>query len=82
VEDGSYLRLKYLQLGITLPERWTKKIAMDQVKFYVGARNLLTFTKYTGMDPEVSQSDPLISGIDKAAYPQARAIIFGGSLKF
>jgi TonB-dependent starch-binding outer membrane protein SusC len=82
VEDGSYLRLKNIQLGITLPERWTNKIAINQVKFYVGARNLLTFTKYSGMDPEVSQSDPLVSGIDKAAYPQARAIIFGGSLKF
>jgi TonB-linked SusC/RagA family outer membrane protein len=82
VENGSYLRLKNLQLGVTLPERWTSKVSISQLKIYVGARNLLTFTKYTGMDPEVSQSDPLVSGIDKAAYPQPRAIIFGGSVRF
>ena len=82
VENGSYFRLKNLQFGITLPEKWTSKVAISRAKIYVGARNILTFTKYTGMDPEVTQSDPLVSGIDKAAYPQARAIIFGVNLQF
>jgi len=82
VEDGSYLRLKNIQLGMTLPKAWTSKIAISEFKIYVGAKNALTFTKYTGMDPEVPMTDPLNSGIDKAAYPQARSVIFGANVRF
>jgi hypothetical protein len=82
VEDGSYLRLKNVQLGMTLPKALTGKIAISELKLYVGVKNALTFTKYTGMDPEVPQTDPLNSGIDKAAYPQAISIIFGANVRF
>ena len=67
---------------MTLPKAWTSKIAISEFKIYVGAKNALTFTKYTGMDPEVPMTDPLNSGIDKAAYPQARSVIFGANVRF
>jgi TonB-linked SusC/RagA family outer membrane protein len=82
VEDGSYLRLKNLQLGMKLPNKWTSKIDISEFRVYIGAGNLLTFTKYTGMDPEVAQNDPFAAGIDKAAYPKARSVTFGASVKF
>lgn len=82
VEDGSYLRLKNIQLGVTIPAELTKKLSINELRIYVGAQNLLTFTKYSGMDPEVSRSDALVAGIDKASYPQARTILMGLTLKF
>jgi TonB-dependent starch-binding outer membrane protein SusC len=82
VEDGSYLRLRNIQLGVTIPSRLTNKLSIKGLRFYVGAQNLLTFTKYSGMDPEVTKSDALVAGIDKAAYPQARTILMGLTLNF
>ena len=84
VEDGSYLRLKSLQLGYTLPASFLAKAKIEKLRFYVNAQNLLTFTKYTGFDPEIGQgtSGPLDIGLDRASYPQARTISFGLSLGF
>lgn len=53
VEDGSYLRLKELTLGYTLPKRWTDRMHMNRWRFYVSVSNLFTLTGYTGYDPEV-----------------------------
>lgn len=68
VEDGSYLRLKSLSVGYTLPTRWCRKIYAERLRFYAGAKNLLTFTGYTGYDPEVgdqtSGGTNLTRGID------------------
>lgn len=82
IEDGSYLRLKNLQLGFTLPETWLKKLYVSELRIYASASNLLTFTKYSGMDPEISQEDPLMSGLDKSSYPQARTYLLGINLHF
>jgi len=86
VENGSYLRLKNIQLGISLPEKWINKLSLGEFRVYAGARNILTFTKYSGMDPELPMStdndENLVSGLDKAAYPQARAFLFGANIKF
>ena len=53
VEDASYLRLKILQLGYTLPESLTQKVGINKFRLYVSAENLLTITDYSGFDPEV-----------------------------
>lgn len=57
VEDGSYLRLKALTIGYTLPKSLSQKLHIDNLRIYVGGKNLLTFTKYTGFDPEVGDQD-------------------------
>jgi len=90
VEDGSFLRLKTLQLGYTLPNQLTKKALVQKIRFYVSAQNLLTFTKYTGLDPEIGKqngfentiSANLNYGIDRGLYPQAKIFIGGINLQF
>jgi TonB-dependent starch-binding outer membrane protein SusC len=83
VEDGSYLRLKNIQLGYTVPKFISDKIKVESLEVYIGAKNLFTITKYTGYDPEISSSDALTQGIDKAGnYPQPRMFLFGAKLRF
>lgn len=92
VEDGSYLRLKNAQLGYTLPDKLTSKVGIQKFRIYVGAKNMLTFTKYTGFDPEFSYTpvnsatgvtDEMQQGIDKAGnYPQSRMYLVGVNLQF
>lgn len=83
VEDGDFVRLRNLQLGYTIPKAASQKIGIDKFRIYVGAKNLLTFTKYSGFDPEVvGQADPLQQGIDQANYPQARTFLFGLNVNF
>jgi TonB-dependent starch-binding outer membrane protein SusC len=87
IEDGSYLRLKNLSIGYTLPSEKVKKLTgnvVNRVRFYVSSQNLLTFTKYTGYDPEVASQfgNLLNNGIDYGQYPQARTILFGVNFGF
>lgn len=84
VEDGSYLRLKTLTLGYTIPKRLTQKIGIDNLRFSLSGWNLLTFTDYSGMDPEVSTrgKDPLTPGFDYSAYPIAKSFVLGIQLTF
>ena len=77
VEDASYLRLKNVTLGYTLPARITKKAYINRLRFYVTGSNLFTLTKYRGYDPEVGGS-----GVDYGNYPQSRTIMFGMNLDF
>ena len=78
LEDGSYLRLKTVSLGYSIPKNISRKLYMSDLTLNVAAQNLLTFTKYTGLDPEVSTSNNVLSpGYDFSAYPQARTIVFG-----
>ena len=78
LEDGSYLRMKNIQISYTLPASLLKKTGvLKGVKVYVGARNLLTVTKYTGLDPEVVEK-----GFDIDTYPNTRQWTFGAELKF
>ena len=81
VYDGSYLRLKNIQLGYTLPAALTQKVFISSLRFYVAAENLFTFTKYHGFDPEISSGGTSL-GIDYGVYPQARAWTIGASLSF
>ena len=82
VEDGSFLRIKNLQLGYSLPTSVIKKIGATKLRVYVAANNLMTFTKYKGFDPDFSSFSPLVSGIDYGYYPQARVYMAGLNLNF
>jgi TonB-linked SusC/RagA family outer membrane protein len=86
IEDASYLRLKDVTLGYNLPEKYTR-FAHAQVRFFVSAQNLLTFTGYTGYDPEASrngdnETDELTLGVDLGAYPTAKSFLAGVSITF
>ena len=77
VEDGSYLRIKNLTLGYTVPQSLAKRYYLQSVRFYLSCQNLYTFTKYSGFDPEVGAN-----GIDQSTYPLTRTISFGLNVKF
>ncbi|TWI79266.1 TonB-linked SusC/RagA family outer membrane protein [Lacibacter cauensis] len=79
VEDGSFVKIKNLQLGYTFPEKMTKKV-FSRVRLYAQVRNAFTFTKYTGFDPEIS-GGILDTGVDRGAYPQARTYSLGLDIK-
>lgn len=82
VEDGSFLRVKNVQLGYTLPENVQKRIRARGLRFYVSAENLFTFTKYTGADPEIGAMSSFNIGIDRGIYPQARTFRIGTTMTF
>lgn len=81
VKDGSYFRLKNIQLGYTLPQNWTKKLFVSSLRLYVAAENLLTFTKYDGCDPEISSGGTSL-GVDRGVYPQAKTWTIGANISF
>ena len=76
VQDGSYLRLKNISLGYTLPRQLTRKISIDRFRVYVRAENLFTWTKYWGFDPEIGSGSSSM-GVDYGVYPQARTWTVG-----
>lgn len=84
VEDASFLRLKLITLGYTLPKSVSKKLGTKSVKVYVSAENLITWTKYTGYDPEVSsyEQNNLYPGIDFGSYPNSKTFISGLNVTF
>jgi hypothetical protein len=83
IEDGSYLRLKTLQFGYTLPNKWAKKMNIQSFRMYVSGQNLWTLTNYTGYDPEVSAySSALTPGFDYSVYPRAKTMTIGINLNF
>lgn len=81
VKDGSYMRLKNLQIGYVLPQSLTKKMLINSLRLFVSAENLLTFTKYEGFDPEISSGGTSL-GVDRGVYPQARVFTMGLNLNF
>lgn len=84
IEDGSYIRLKNIQLGYTLPNKISTKFGVNSLRIYVSADNLLTITDYSGFDPEIGNynGQALQAGVDFASYPQARTFITGINIKF
>jgi TonB-linked SusC/RagA family outer membrane protein len=82
VEDGSFVRIKNLQLGYSLPASISKRIGATKVRVYIAANNLATFTRYKGYDPDQSNSNPLVSGVDTGFYPQAKTFMGGLNLNF
>lgn len=85
VEDGSYLRLKSLQLGYSFSGKWMQKVRLQRLRIYLSGQNLFTITKYSGADPEIGQlaaTSYLTRGFDLGTYPQARTFTAGINLTF
>ena len=84
IEDGSYLRIKNMQLGYNLPSELFNIVPISSVNIYIGAENLFTLTNFTGYDPEVGlyHNNPLDRGINRANYPSPRIYYFGLNVKF
>lgn len=84
LEDGSYLRLQNVALGYTLPETWTRHFYVEKMRIYVSGQNLVTFTKYSGYNPEVNArpDSALTPGEDYGTYPLARTFMFGVNVTF
>ncbi|MBS1667257.1 MAG: TonB-dependent receptor [Bacteroidetes bacterium] len=79
IEDGSYLRVKNLTIGYSLPSKLVSRAKLSSARLYLTSNNLLTFTKYSGFDPEVGMDN---YGIDLARYPQARSFLLGINIVF
>jgi TonB-linked SusC/RagA family outer membrane protein len=84
VEDASYVRLKSVALGYTLPKGWTEKVKLSHARLFVTGQNLFTLTKYKGFDPEVNtyEQQSLYQGIDFGSYPSSRSWLAGIEITF
>lgn len=83
IEDGSYLRIKNITLGYTLPEKWLDGAGIDRARVYFSTQNPFTFTKYSGYNPEVNmKGTSLTPGIDYGTYPLAKSFVFGVNITF
>lgn len=84
VEDGSYLRMKNIQLAYNFPRKFFSEIGVQNLRIYANAQNFLTFTNYSGLDPEVSRygSNNIRQGFDSGAYPNSKMFTLGINLTF
>jgi len=83
LEDATYVRLKNITLGYTIPSLYAQKVFMNSLRVYVSGQNLITFTDYTGLDPEISTETVVANyGVDQGAIPQMKSIQFGLTAKF
>ena len=85
VEDGSYLRLKALTFGYSLPKSTLERTFLNSLRFYTTANNVITFTNYSGYDPEVNHNNiarGIAQGYDNGTYPAGATIIFGLNAQF
>ena len=83
VFDGSFFKIKQVQLGYTVPQKWTKKALVNQLRMFVSLDDFFTFTSYPGMDPETATSGQASGrGVDIGAYPSMRKIMLGVNLSF
>ena len=89
IEDGSYLRLRSLQLGYTLPSDLTSKVSISKARLFISAQNLFTITNYSGLDPEIGlpvqgngARNVYASGVDVGTYPTSRYYTFGINVTF
>ena len=81
--DGSYFKIKQIQLGYTIPQKITKKAAISNLRLFVSLDDYFTFTKYPGADPETASFNNSTSrGVDSGAYPTSKKVVFGVNLTF
>ena len=80
VEDGSYLRMSYLQLNYDLPQRYLKWCGLKRISLYASANNLFVLTKYTGVDPDISCGEG--PAVDRAQTPRSRSYTLGLTVDF
>ncbi|NME70334.1 SusC/RagA family TonB-linked outer membrane protein [Flammeovirga aprica] len=82
IEDASYLRLKNIQVGYTFNDEVLNKLKINRLRVYLSLNNLLTFTDYSGFDPELSFGGAMGAGWDKGSYPQAMSFMLGTNISF
>ncbi|MBR1489276.1 MAG: SusC/RagA family TonB-linked outer membrane protein [Bacteroidales bacterium] len=82
VFDGSYFKVKQIQLGYTLPQNLTKKVAISHLRVFAMLDNYFTFSKYIGLDPETATTGGNAIGFDMGNFPTAKSVIFGVNLEF
>ncbi|MBP8943035.1 MAG: TonB-dependent receptor [Saprospiraceae bacterium] len=88
IEDGSYMRIKNLQLTYSIPNHLTSRLGISNAQIYLQGQNLLTLTKYTGLDPDINlrtsgnDNQDIHMGIDEGAYPVAKSFLIGARLSF
>jgi len=83
LSGGSYFRIRDITFGVTMPDKFMKKVGIEGVRLYATAQNPFTFTTYNGYNPEVSvDNNPLTPGIDYGSYPLAKMFLLGINLKF
>lgn len=82
VEDGSYFRIKNIQLGYSIPKSILNTLKVEKIRFYASVENAFTFFKYNGFSPEVSSNNPLWTGINNGVYPLSSIYTFGVNLIF
>lgn len=80
--DGSYFKIKQIQLGYTLPNQFTEKFRVSNLRVFASLDNFITFSKYIGLDPETATTGGNAAGIDMGTYPTAKSVIFGVNLEF
>ena len=77
VFDGSYFKIKQIQLGYTFPQKWMKTIKVSNLRVYASLDDFFTFSDYPGFDPEVTNM-----GIDKGTFPTSKKVVAGVSITF
>lgn len=88
IEDASFLRLKTVSLGYNVPAAWLQRIKLRSLRVYASGQNLITWTKYSGYDPEVSlnslaySSQVAVPGLDYSTYPRTRTLTIGLTTSF
>jgi len=84
IENGSYLKLRNLTIGYTLPDPLLRKFYIKHLRIYASSQNLFTITKYSGLDPEIGiqNGNPTQNGVDNGTYPLSRAFTVGLNVTF
>jgi len=83
IEDGSYLRVKNITLGYSLPSSVLENMGLQSLRVFASGNNLFTFTDYSGLDPEIgANNNPLDVGVDRGFYPLAKSITGGLQVSF
>lgn len=83
VFDGSYFKIKQIQLGYSLPSKLVRKAGISSLRVYASLDDFFTFTKYPGFDPETASNGTVSTiGVDEGSYPTAKKLVFGINLQF
>lgn len=82
VYDGSFFKIKQIQLGYTFPKNWMKKLCVGNLRIYGSLDDFFTFTKYPGFDPEAAANSTSGMGIDKGSYPCSKKVVLGFNFEF
>ena len=82
VYDGSYFKIKQIQLGYTFPKNWMKKVFVNNLRIYASLDDFFTFTSYPGLDPEAATTSTSGMGVDQGSYPSSKKVVFGLNIEF